>query len=234
MSSNDINASVYFNANWQPYKDSVKKNMLFHKEMFLALNQFLKQNMEGRDFSFVDVGCGDCSSIEPVLIDKPITKYIGIDAAEDVLKMASSNLAKLSCDKKFISEDMTTAINRLSSPVDLIFTSYAVHHLSSQQKFDFILNCKNKLTPNGFLLMVDGVREKNQTRDEWLNALEARFKLIHPEMTDDELINRMGHPRADDFPEEISVLDSIANKQGWSNFQVVVDKGICAFMVFSK
>lgn len=235
MSSNTMNeASTYFNANWQRYKDSVSKNMLFHREMFNALNQFLSEYMQGQNFSFVDVGCGDSSSIEPVLVNKSIKKYIGIDAANNVLKMASTTLAHINCDKEFIAEDMTTAISRLSSPVDIIFTSYAVHHLSPQEKSNFISDCKSKLANNGFLLMVDGVLEANTTRAEWLDALEARFKITDPEIPQEEIKIRMEHPRANDYPEEISQFAAIAKTQGWRNFHVLVDKGIFAFMVFTK
>ena len=235
MQSNNMNeASVYFNANWDKYKNTVQKNTLYHREMFMALNQFLVENMGDSVFTLVDVGCGDSSNIEPILLGKAIKKYIGIDAAADVLKMAASNLAHLDCEKEFFAEDMTTAIKRVSEPVDIIFTSYAVHHLSKQDKLDFIANCKDKLKPNGFLLMVDGVLEHKQTRNEWLDALESRFKLTNPDFTQDDLTDRMQHPRADDHPEEIEVFKNTAKVQGWKNFDVIVNKGICAFMLFNK
>jgi len=132
QASNDVNtASVYFNENWQRYQSTVKNNTLYHCEMFSALKQFLSANIGARTFSFVDVGCGDSSTVAPILADQAITKYIGIDAAEDVLKRAPHSLAHLKCEKEFIADNMTTAIPRLSSSVDIIFTSYAVHHILS-------------------------------------------------------------------------------------------------------
>lgn len=235
QSSDDVNsASAYFNENWQRYQRSVQNNTLYHLEMLAALKQFLIENIGTRSCSFVDVGCGDSSTVAPILADQPITKYIGIDAAVDVLKMASNSLTHLECKKEFIADNMTTAIPRLSSPVDIIFTSYAVHHLSLQEKFNFIENCKQKLNHNGFLLMVDGVLKENQTRDEWLNALQERMKTTIPDLTSDDLVFRMRHPRADDFPDSIETFSKIAQKQAWKSFQVIVDKEIFAFMVFAK
>ena len=235
QSSDDVNtASAYFNENWQRYQSTVKNNTLYHREMLSALQQFLSANIGTRTFSFVDVGCGDSSTVAPILADQAITKYIGIDAAEDVLKMSSHSLVHLECEKEFIADNMTTAIPRLSSSVDIIFTSYAVHHLSLQDKFNFIESCKQKLNPNGFLLMVDGVLKENQTRDEWLNALQERMETTIPGITSDELAFRMQHPRVDDFPEAIETFSNIAQQQAWKSFQVIVDKGIFAFMVFTK
>lgn len=234
FSDNVNTASAYFNENWQRYQSSVKNNTLYHREMLSALQQFLTANLGTRTFSFVDVGCGDSSTVAQILADQAITKYIGIDAAEDVLKMASHSLAHLECEKEFIADNMTTAIPRLSSAVDIIFTSYAVHHLSLQDKFNFIESCKKKLNNNGFLLMVDGVLKENQTRDEWLSALEERMKTTIPGITSDEVAFRMQHPRVDDFPESIEIFSNIAKQQAWNAFQIIVDKGIFAFMVFAK
>lgn len=233
--SNEINtASAYFNKHWQRYRSSVEHNTLYHREMLSALRQFLKVNMQGRAFSFVDVGCGDSSTIAPILADTSVKKYIGIDAAADVLKMAANSMMPLKCEKQFIADDMTNAINQLVSPVDIIYTSYAVHHLSATDKMSFIADCKRQLVPGGFLLMVDIVRRKNQTRDECLSALERRMQITIPNVTAEEITERMQHPRADDFPELIDNFEEVAHEQAWQDFKVLVDKGIFVFMVFAK
>lgn len=82
--------------------------------------------------------------------------------------------------------------------------------------------------------MVDGVLKQQQTRDGWLDALKARMLESDPEITDDEIIARMEHPHVDDYPEKIDTFAQIAHQQSWSNFQVLVDKGIFAFMAFTK
>ncbi|QMT59869.1 class I SAM-dependent methyltransferase [Legionella sp. PC997] len=226
--------SEYFNENWQRYQSTIKNNTLYHREMVQALQRFLSTHIGNRSFSFVDVGCGDSSTVASVLSATSIERYIGIDAAPDVLKMAENTLALLPCKKEFIADNMTVALPRLSVPVDVIFTSYAVHHLSLQDKINFIATCKQKLNPNGYLLMIDGVLQLDQTREEWLNALKSRIVESNPDITNDEIIARMEHPRADDYPESIDTFAQIAQQQSWSNFQVLVDKGIFAFMAFSK
>ena len=223
----------YFNDNWQDYKSYVAQNRLAHREMLSLLNQFLHDNMRDSPFSFVDVGCGDSSSIGSVLLDNPINKYIGIDIAGEVLKLAPDNLANVNCEKEFIFDDMTKAIKGLQSPVDVIFSSYTVHHLSYQDKFNFIQECRGKLRAGGFFIMVDGVLEENQTRNEWLLAFEDHYKLIYPDITPEEMTQFMKHPRASDYPENIKTFEKIAYQTGWNNFRVLNKIGLLVFMVFS-
>ncbi|KTD78398.1 class I SAM-dependent methyltransferase [Legionella waltersii] len=227
-------ASMYFNANWQKYKNSINKNLLCHQEMMSSLNEFLTTHYHNRSFTLVDVGCGDSSAISPVLKNSSIKKYIGIDAAPDVLELSKLNAISIPCEKEYICNDMMDAIKTINTPVDLIYTSYAIHHLSEKEKSEFIDVCKSKLNTNGQLLMIDGVLEVNQSRDEWLDKLEARIHFTHPDMTDEELATRMEHPRSGDFPETIDSFRNRATKSGWKAFEVLVDKGIFAFMVFYK
>jgi hypothetical protein len=82
-------------------------------------------------------------------------------------------------------------------------------------------------------IMIDGILNKNQTRDEWLDALEQQIKTTQS-VTPEELASRMEHPRKYDFPELISTFENMAKGQQWQHFEVLVKKDIYAFMIFSK
>ncbi|KTC65063.1 bifunctional 3-demethylubiquinone-9 3-methyltransferase/ 2-octaprenyl-6-hydroxy phenol methylase (plasmid) [Legionella adelaidensis] len=227
-------ASAYFNENWQRYQRTIKNNTLYHHEMMGCFESFLKNNFNKEEsIDFIDVGCGDASTIAPVLKKFPIKNYIGIDAAKDVLTLAKKNLSKLKGKKKFIAENMLSALKKIHSEVDVIFSSYAVHHLSITDKILFINACKNKLKPGGYLLLIDGVRKPMQTREEWLNDLEKRMLDTLPDSSE-EIKIRMEHPRQDDFPETVATFKEIALEQGWKEFRVLEDQGIFVFMEFAK
>jgi len=225
-------ASKYFDANWKKYQDAISCNTLYHNEMGAELRHFINQHFN-EPYILIDVGCGDSSTIIPVISGTKIGKYIGVDAAPNVLKIADSNMGVLSCKKEFICGNMSDAITQFPENIDIIYTSYALHHLSFDSKIEFIKECKNKLKQGGFLIIVDGVLGANQTRDEWLAALKNRMQETQ-HMTPDELESRMEHPRADDFPESIATYQQIAESQQWKKCEVLVDKDIFAFMVFSK
>ena len=202
--------------------------------MLFALQQFISEQVGHRAFSFIDVGCGDSSTVAPILANQAIKKYIGIDASKDILMRASKNLINLHCEKEFIAGNMLNVIPKLSSTVDIIFSSYAVHHLVLNDKIRFIDNCRRHLNPQGFLLLVDCVLNQNQNHDEWLDALKDRIEEMNHELTPDEIATLLEHPRLSDVPESIETFQKIAKHQSWSDFQVIIDKGIFAFMVFAK
>jgi cyclopropane fatty-acyl-phospholipid synthase-like methyltransferase len=129
---------------------------------------------------------------------------------------------------------MQNAILNLPHKVDIVFSAYALHHLSLPQKKAFIQNCLNQLTHKGNFLLVDVILESNQSREAWLEALEEQFKESNLGLTNEEIAKRMSHPRADVFPESIATYFNIAEEQGWSTFEVKIYKGNLVFMHFSK
>lgn len=227
-------ASAYFNENWERYQQTMKYNAVFHREMFSAFEKYLNKHYSQKPFSLLDVGCGDASRLIPILLNKPITNYVGIDAASEVLKLADENAKLLSCDKQFICDDMQHAVGQIQPSFDIIFTSLCIHHLTIDEKYQFLHQGQHLLNDNGVLIMIDGVIEEMSNRQDWLSALEQRFKICIPNITNEEIDFRMQHPRSSDFPEKISTFERIANEQKWSNFQVVADEGIVAMMVFNK
>jgi SAM-dependent methyltransferase len=222
-------ASDYFNANWIKYQKVLAANTLYHHEMGEALKKFLLTIHS--PFSFVDIGCGDCSTIVPILKDQKIKSYIGIDAAADVLKLAIENTKVIPGEKKFICEDMITAIPSLPPSQDIIHSSYALHHLSQQEKFDFIQSCQKILKHGGHFIMIDVVLK--ETREDYLNALAERMRVTQ-QLSKEEVIERMEHPKAHDFPDSIKTFEEFAKKQNWQKFEVLVNIDIFAFMVFTK
>ena len=227
------NASEYFNANWKKYKDSVNNNMLYHREMFETINDCLNA-YKNRPFTFLDLGCGDCSFIAPVLQNKQVTQYFGVDAAPGVIELGKMSMKNVHCPQEFIVEDMIQALKSLNRTVDVIFTSYAVHHLSLEQKEDFLKTCQERLNPTGYLLMLDGVRYEGQTREKWLQVLEKRMQLANQGILEQELAERMRHPISDDHPEPVSFFKEVAIKQAWKHFEILRQHEIFALMLFVK
>lgn len=228
-----ISASNHFNDNWADYQEAVTGNTLYHREMSATLRAFIKEKFGSTPIVFVDAGCGDCSTVVPVLSEIVLTQFIGIDGAPDVLRLAEENCGPLNCNKSFICASMLDAISDLPSAADIIYTSYAAHHLTYEEKIRFIQACQDKLNTNGCLIMVDGILNDNQTRDEWLDELESRMRKTTT-ASEEEIKLRMEHPRADDFPESLRTFKDIAQTQGWQDFSVLFHQEIYAFMVFAK
>lgn len=226
--------SQHFDQNWQSYLQAVNNGLLCHLEMFTKLESLINEHFQHKPFILADIGCGDGSAIVGVLQNKPISRYIGVDAAAEVLKNAPSVLETLDCEKEFICDDMANAIIQIQQPLDIIVCSYSLHHLSLAKKLEFIKNCQNQLQPNGYMILIDGVLAKNQDRDQWLEALENRFFAVNKEASEERIAAFKKHIHNDDHPESIATYQQIANDQDWKHFEVLIDKEILAFMVFKK
>lgn len=226
--------AYHFNSHWESYKLSIDNNRFFHKEFFAALDQFIEETMGERPITLVDAGCGDCSPIKPVLESRNIKEYVGIDIAADVLHLAATNLAGLNFSKQWMVSTMDTAIYRIKNGVDIILTSHALHHLSREDKVNFIRECQNKLNTPGYLLIIDGSLHEDQTREQWLEAYEAYHKAAYPWVSDEDREWVLEHPRTSDFPEKISTYANIAAAMNWKKFDIRLQIGSQIFLIFSK
>jgi len=195
----------------------------------------LAARFDGHPFRFVDFGCGDASAVLKMLLTKNIAHYTGVDASSDLLAAAAQMLAPLKCQKTLICNNMTLAIDDLSAPADVILCSYSLHHLLREQKAKFIETCYKKLSSPGCLILIDGVANLNETREQWLIRLEERLFNKVPGFNAQDVAQLMIHPREFDYPETIEIFRDIAQRSPWKNFEVLLERDeFLAFMVFSK
>ncbi|MCW5589822.1 MAG: class I SAM-dependent methyltransferase [Legionellales bacterium] len=225
----------FFDAEWNTYREIVANNALWHDDMFAMLKTCLQQAYADKPFTLVDLGCGDGSAIVESLVNSPIQRYIGVDAAAETLQKADDILAKLTCDKQFLCGDMLEILTQLTTPVEIIFSSYALHHLSYQQKEEFLKQCQQKLIPGGYLCLVDGILARDETREHWIERLQQRILTAVPDLPISILNTTMEHPKTSDFPETLATYQQFAEQQAWFKFEVLVNKqDFCAFMLWQK
>jgi len=233
--SNFKSVGVFFEDKWHLYQRVIRGNVLCHGEMFATLDHLLAERFGNSPFSFVDFGCGDASAVLDTLRNKPISHYTGVDAASDLIATAAKKLAPLDCQKTLICQDMATAVSHLAVQVDVIFCSYALHHLLLDQKIKFIENCYQRLNTPGYFILVDGVAMEHETREQWLERLDRRILEKVPDFTAEDRAQIMQHPREADFPETIAMFRRIAKQSPWRSFEVLVERDdFLAFMVFVK
>ena len=235
MKTNEpVAVAAFFDKQWDLYQRAIRAGVLCHSEMFATLNQFLRSRFANQPFRFVDFGCGDGSAVLDTLVATPVRHYIGVDAASNVIVNAEKTLESLKCEKTLICQDMFTAIHDIPRPADVIFCSYSLHHLTLQQKTDFIQDCYDSLSSPGYFVLVDGVSMEQESREEWLDRLDQRFVDI-AHFNEEERSQIMKHPRELDFPESMATFRNISQKSPWRNFEVLFERDdFLAFMVFTK
>ena len=97
---------------------------------------------------------------------------------------------------------------------DVIYSSFVLHHLATEQKGEFFRLASRRLAPGGLLLLVDTMREEGETLDDyvrrycaWLRREWAGLSAQEKEFICDHIINN-------DRPEPFSTLLTQARAAG--------------------
>ncbi|HEY8163428.1 MAG TPA: class I SAM-dependent methyltransferase [Methylocystis sp.] len=209
---NELAAVQFFHV-WDTYAKVVAANYMFHRELGAAVKAALRGRFGARPFSVLDLGCGDAATFAPLLEDFALERYRGADLSEAALALARRNLAGLSCPVELTRADLLSELS-MAPQSDVIYVSFALHHLATQAKAEFFQRATQKLTPGGLLLLVDVVREEGESLPayhaaycSWLRDTMAALDESEKDAICDHLVNN-------DFPEPCSVLMAQAESAG--------------------
>jgi cyclopropane fatty-acyl-phospholipid synthase-like methyltransferase len=133
--------------------------------------------------------------------------------SETALALAAANLKALPCQVELAHEDILAG---LAGDVfyDVIYSSFALHHLPTAQKAEFFHLAAQRLDKGGLLLLVDVVREEDETLAvyhkrycDWLRSNWSALNRDEKDLVCDHLVNN-------DLPETCSVLEAQAKAAG--------------------
>lgn len=214
----------FFNQQWQIYQKVLKNNYMGHREIYNVLHELLVKHWQ-KPFTLLDLGCGDGSFTTQALLNTQIAEYTGIDVSVPAIEDAKKNLAVTGCQGNFIIGDCWQLTNELAqnepNKFDVVFTSFALHHLQVEGKEDVIKNIKNLLKSGGIFILIDVVRQENEDRDSYVKRYLGNVKKDWTLITPQEYKMVDSHISSKDFPETQSNLKSISEKVGFSNFECV-------------
>jgi hypothetical protein len=211
-------ASDFFDV-WRTYRKVVDANYMYHSQFSSQIENALLSQFGGRPFSLLDLGCGDAGILAPVLAATAISRYEGVDLSETALMLAAQNLEILSCPVILTHGDLLAALSGGERRFDVIQTSFAVHHLSTESKSEFCASASKKLAKGGVLLLTDVIREE----DESLPIYHQRYCdwLRHNwlDLTEDERDAVCDHLTHNDYPETRSILKAQARAAGLGDIE---------------
>jgi SAM-dependent methyltransferase len=179
---------------WHTYQKVVGANHMFHREFAAQLSQFLYARFAIEPFSFLDLGCGDAATLAPVLKGCQVESYKGVDLSEPALALAVKNLGVLSCPVELVRNDISAALSVETNVYDVIYSSFALHHLPLEGKAEFFRRAARCVKKGGFLLLVDVMREEEETLEvycrHYCSWLCGSFTALNPQELDFEF-----HPK---------------------------------------
>ncbi len=150
--------------------------------------------------SVLDLGCGDAQLIAKDLASIGIEAYTGYDLSEAALAQAAHFLQVLPAQKKLNLGRMEQLLQSSNENWDLIYSSYAIHHLSDEGKREIMQDIYNHLHPNGLFLMIDVMRKKGQSRVAYMEYYIGGIRNNWPglEIREQDMI--ANHIHEYDFP----------------------------------
>lgn len=209
---NDASAIRFFHV-WDTYAKVVAANYMFHREIGEAITEALTARFDGKPFSVIDLGCGDAATFAPLLEGRPLKNYRGADLSEAALALAKENLSRLGCPVELDHTDMMSELATAPS-ADVINVSFALHHLTTEQKAEFLRLASKKLAPGGVLLLTDVMREEGQSLPDYLSTYTNWLRRSMVTLSDPEKDAICEHILNNDFPEMASVLRAQAAEAG--------------------
>lgn len=198
---------------WDIYQKVVAGNYMFHREIGAELKRVLRAHFDGRPISILDLGCGDAAALAPLLKGLALQRYRGVDLSETALALAAENLKALPCPVELTHGHILAALAEDSS-YDVIYSSFALHHLPAAQKAEFFSLATKRLNKGGLLLLVDVMREEDETLYvyhrrycDWLRSSFGALNGGEKDLICDHIVNN-------DLPEPRSVLETQAKAAG--------------------
>lgn len=206
---------------------------MFHKEIHAKISELLRQRPDHGQYRLLDLGCGNARFLAPTLMNCLPGHYQGVDLAEAALEEARGYLAGLP-SVVLTHGDLLNTLESTLSQWEVIFTGYAVHHLTLPHKASLFQAAGRCLTKGGWLVMVDVMRNENQSREryleEYLRFMRESWTLVPP----DQLEEACAHVETHDFPESLTTLNELAQASGMGEGQIISQHGQHHALLFAR
>ncbi len=208
-------AATLFADSWSVYVWILEQNYMFHREIYRNIKDYLQAHFGERMFSVLDLGCGNAQYFARALTGLPVNGYTGYDLSAVALEEAAHHLAALAAPIALKRGDLLDALQQESGTFDLIFSSFAVHHLPSEEKAEFFRRAASRCSVDGILVMIDVMRDEEQDRDTYLDAYASLMASSWSALPRDALAQIESHVRENDQPESRLRLKQMAAAAGF-------------------
>ena len=228
-------STAIFTRSWSLYDLITEHNYMFHREIYAEVARLLSLREDTERYRLLDLGCGNARYLAPCLQQSPPAVYEGVDLSEAALIEARGYLLDLPGSAvKLTQGDLLQAVETTGNTWDVIFTGFAVHHLTSADKARFFQAVGRCLAENGWLILVDVVREENQSREAYLAGYLQCMRDTWSQIPPDQLEEACSHVHDHDYPEYFSTLQEMAAAAGLQASRIVNQYGQHHTLLFAR
>jgi ubiquinone/menaquinone biosynthesis C-methylase UbiE len=189
---------------------------MHHDEIYRDVQRFLADRYGHQPFALLDLGCGSARHLARALEGRSVSRYVGYDLADTALAEAARNLAGFDCQVELNKGDLLSGLRANGEKFDVVFTSFALHHLASSEKSVFFQSAYRRLNEDGVLLFIDTMRDDDEARGLYLDRYCAWLRSKCETLSVEALDLLCAHIRNSDFPETTTVVQAMATDAGFS------------------
>lgn len=227
--------TTIFTRSWSLYDLITAHNYMFHQEIYARVGRLLGLRDDAGRYRLLDLGCGNARYLAPCLQQFPPALYEGVDLSEAALTEARGYLVDLPDTGITLTHgDLLEAVETTGKIWDVIFTGFAVHHLASADKARFFQAAGRCLAEKGWLILVDVVREENQSREDYLEGYLKCMRDNWINVPPDQLEEACTHVHDHDYPEYFSTLQEMAVAAGLKASCIVSRYGQHHTLLFTR
>lgn len=154
-------------ADYDKKSEIVRGNRTFHRTCLSDTLLFYRKPVE----SFLEIGCGTGYFTEVFFEISPNCRGIAIDGSMAMLEIAKRRFEGRKVDLLFRYELFEDINWGNLPPTQVVFSSYAIHHLSDSSKWALFKNIFSYLKPGGILILFDSFRPEDKESDDLLEFL---------------------------------------------------------------
>ena len=208
--------SQIFIRSWNIYQKVIQANYMKHLELGIYSQKYLRDVASIAPLRLLDIGCGDAKQISQQLSDLNILSYTGYDLSEEAVSLARLNMAKTGAHLSFRIGKMEELIKSETSTFNVIYSSFAIHHLEEAAKQEFLKDCFHVLENGGLFILIDVKRESGQTREAYNSSYVSWIQSDWGMLDAEEKNAVSAHLLNCDFPVEMSTYVQYAEAAGFS------------------
>jgi hypothetical protein len=219
----DAAALAQFQEQWTTYRKLVESDCLAHR----AVSAILRGTLNGvftSPFCFLDIACGDASTMKAALRGTQVRHYHGIDLSQAALDLAAANLAELPFEVDLDHRDFVEAMLRRPEHADASWCGLSIHHLSTADKLRLMKAIRGATGARGIFLLYEPTRRVDEDRAAYLDRFMRTNKPLWRVLTPAEWDQVWHHVTTCDFPETAAVWCELGRDAGFGEArQVFVD-----------
>lgn len=227
-------STAIFTRSWSLYDLLTEYNYMYHREIYAGIEDLLRLRSDHGQYHLLDLGCGNARYLAPCLRRVPPATYEGVDVSEAALAEARGYLAELPGQVALTLGDLLQAVESTGKTWDVLFTGFAIHHLLPEEKERFFRAAGRCLSDKGWLILVDVLREENQSRESYLDGYLKFMRETWTKVPRDQLEEACAHVRDHDYPECLSTLREMAGEAGLNAIRLISRHAQHHTLLFSR